>query len=77
MQTTTYDTQPTLQRLLRECPLPGTAPLEIHGASAFGNLPDEEFLFQGFRYVLDAARDVLVREDVYAWLATHATGRLN
>lgn len=62
------ETQPTLQQLLRECPLSGAAPVEIHGATALGCAPEDEFLFQGYKYVLDAARDVLVREDIQRWI---------
>lgn len=60
---------PSLQQLLRDCPLPGSTPLEIHGARALGFLLNDEYLFHGARYVLDPARDVLVREDVRTWLA--------
>lgn len=57
-------------RLLRDCPLPATAPFEIHGALDRGCLPGGDYLFQGFRYVQDVVRDVLIREDVYSWLAS-------
>ncbi|WP_295998761.1 hypothetical protein [Rugamonas sp.] len=62
-----HDVQAMLQ-LLSECPLPGMAPLEIHGAKALGYAPQEDYLFHGHKYVLDAERDVLVREDVYSWI---------
>ena len=71
MQAFTHTLPPSLQQLLQECPLPGKAPLEIHGASALGYEPGDNYLFQGYRYVLDAARDVLVREDVDSWIVSH------
>lgn len=71
MHTTHHNPQASLQQLLQECPLPGTAPVEIHGARALGCRPEDPFMFQGFRYVLDVARDVLVREDIQSWLSTH------
>ena len=56
---------------LQRCPLPATVPFEIHGGRSRGCcLPGEDYLFQGFRYLYDAERDVLVREDVSQWLAT-------
>jgi hypothetical protein len=67
MEAIRHDTQAMLQ-LLRECPLPGMAPLEIHGAKALGYEPQDDYLFQGHKYVLDAERDVLVREDVNSWI---------
>lgn len=76
MQTTQHDVLPTQQQLLQECPLPGTAPFEIHGAIARGCLPKDDYLFQGFRYVVDVERDVLVREDVNAWIVSR-TKKLN
>jgi hypothetical protein len=68
MQTAQQLVQPTRQQLLRECPLPGTAPFEIHGARDLVVEPADDYLFQGFRYVLDVARDVLIREDVNSWI---------
>lgn len=68
MHTTSSNAQPSLQQLLRECPLSGAAPVEIHGARALGCDPNDDFLFQGFKYVLDASRDVLVREDIHRWI---------
>ncbi|MES2116706.1 MAG: hypothetical protein V4578_16215 [Pseudomonadota bacterium] len=68
MHTTSSTTLPTLQQLLRECPLSGAAPVEIHGARALGCSPNDDFLFQGFKYVLDTNRDVLVREDIHRWI---------
>jgi hypothetical protein len=66
--------QSTVQRaqlhLLQDCPLPATAPFEIHGARDRGCLPGGDYLYQGYRYVQDVVRDVLIREDVYTWLAT-------
>ncbi|MGZ3238897.1 MAG: hypothetical protein ACXWJK_00735 [Burkholderiaceae bacterium] len=66
--------QSTVQRaqlhLLQDCPLPATAPFEIHGARDRGCLPGSDYLYQGYRYVQDVVRDVLIREDVYTWLAT-------
>ncbi len=56
------------RQLLQECPLSADAPFEIHGASARGCQPKDDYLFQGFRYVLDEDRDVLVREDVRRWM---------
>lgn len=44
---------------------------EIHGASALGYEPGDNYLFQGRHYVLDAERDVLVREDVDSWIVSH------
>jgi hypothetical protein len=58
------------QRLLKECPLPGTAPFVIHGARDRGCAPGGDYLFQGFRYVQIVTRDMLIREDVNSWLAT-------
>ncbi len=57
--------------ILQKCPLPATVPFEIHGGRSRGCSPGEDYLFHGFRYLYDAARDVLVREDVSQWLATH------
>ncbi|MBA5690476.1 hypothetical protein [Rugamonas apoptosis] len=68
MHTTLTNPLPSLQQLLRECPLSGAAPVEIHGARALGCNPNDDFLFQGFKYVLDANRDVLVREDIHRWI---------
>jgi hypothetical protein len=65
-QSTVQDTQ--LHRL-HDCPLPATAPFEIHGARDRGCLPGSDYLYQGYRYVQDVVRDVLIREDVYTWLA--------
>ncbi len=62
--------QPIQQQLLQNCPLPGSAPFEIHGARDRGCEPADDYLFQGFRYVVDAARDVLIREDVKTWIAS-------
>lgn len=73
MHTTSTNVQPTLQQLLRECPLSGAAPVEIHGARALGCDPNDDFLFQGFKYVLDASRDVLVREDIHRWILARRT----
>lgn len=56
-------------RLLQDCPLSATAPFEIHGARDRGCVPGGDYLFQGYRYVQDVVRDVLIREDVYTWLA--------
>ncbi len=61
------------RQLLQECPLSGDAPFEIHGASARGCQPKDDYLFQGFRYVLDEDRDVLVREDVRRWMVSLAS----
>jgi hypothetical protein len=60
----------TRLHLLQECPLPASAPFEIHGARDRGCLPGSDYLYQGYRYVQDMVRDVLIREDVYSWLAT-------
>jgi hypothetical protein len=62
---------PDQQRLLKACPLPGTAPFVIHGARDRGCQPGGDYLFQGFRYVQVITRDVLIREDVNSWLAAH------
>jgi hypothetical protein len=70
MQTTTHQIRPSRQVLLQECPLPGSAPFEIYGATARACEASEDYLFQGFRYLLDAERDVFVREDVNAWIAS-------
>ena len=58
--------QGTPHHLLRDCPLPATAPFEIHGARDRGCLPGGDYLYQGYRYVQDVVRDVLIREDVYS-----------
>ena len=63
--------QPTMKQLLQKCPLPTTAPFEIHGARARGCQPGGDYLFQGFRYIHNNSRDVLVREDVNSWIAAH------
>ena len=55
---------------LQDCPLPASAPFEIHGALDRGCQPGSDYLFQGYRYVQDVVRDVLIREDVYSWLAS-------
>lgn len=60
---------PSLRHLLEDCLLPGSAPFEIHGAASRGAQPNDDYRFQGFRYVLDVTRDVLVREDACAQLA--------
>ena len=59
------------QTILQQCPLPTTVPFEIHGGRSRGCSPGEDYLFHGFRYLYDADRDVLVREDVSQWLSTH------
>ena len=43
-----------------------SAPFEIYGAHDRGCQPGDDYLYQGFRYVHDLTRDVLVREDVDA-----------
>ena len=45
---------------------PASAPFEIYGAHDRGCQPGDDYLYQGFRYVHDLTRDVLVREDVHA-----------
>jgi hypothetical protein len=55
---------------LQDCPLADTAPIEIHGGRDRGCGPGDDYLFQGHRYLYDDRRDVLVREDVNAWIAT-------
>jgi hypothetical protein len=55
---------------LQHCPLPATAPFEIHGGRDRGCLPGDDYLFQGHRYLYDIQRDVLVREDVRTWIAS-------
>ena len=69
METIKLVTPSTRQYLLQDCPLAATAPFEIHGARDRGCLPGGDYLFQGFRYVQDVVRDVLIREDVNNWLA--------
>jgi hypothetical protein len=61
-------TTPNKRRLLQHCPLPSTAPFEIHGARDRGCAPGSDYLFQGFRYIPHSAEDVLIREDVNSWL---------
>jgi hypothetical protein len=68
--------QDTHLHLLQDCPLPATAPFEIHGARDRGCLPGGDYLYQGYRYVQDVVRDVLIREDVYTWLASRHGGVL-
>lgn len=58
-------------RNLYACPLPGTAPFEIHGGRDRGCMPGDVYLFQGHRYLYDASRDVLIREDVCTWMTAH------
>ena len=72
MQSMQNESRPTLTQLLQECPLPATAPFEIHGARARGCQPGGDYLFQGFRYIQSSNRDVLVREDVNTWIAEHS-----
>ncbi|MES2298873.1 MAG: hypothetical protein V4582_17645 [Pseudomonadota bacterium] len=72
MQSAQHQVQPSRLQLLQECPLPSSAPYEIHGAHDLLGGPGEDYLFQGFRYVLDAARDVLIREDVDSWIGAHS-----
>lgn len=65
---------PTLfdhRTILQDCPLPAIVPLEIHGGRDRGCTPGDDYLFQGYRYLYDADRDVLVREDVKRWIASH------
>lgn len=69
MQTAKAILHPSRLQLLRDCPLPGKAPFEIHGARDRGCASGGDYLFQGFRYVPSVRRDVLVREDVNTWLA--------
>ena len=57
--------------ILQHCPLPATMPFEIHGGRSRGCKPGDDYLFQGYRYLYDADRDVLVREDVSQWIAAH------
>jgi hypothetical protein len=64
---------PTLfdQRMnLQDCPLPAIVPLEIHGGRSRGCSPGDDYLYRGFRYLYDAERDVLIREDVQYWITT-------
>ncbi len=56
---------------LEHCPLSAIVPLEIHGGRSRGCSPGDDYLYLGFRYLYDAERDVLVREDVQQWLAAH------
>jgi hypothetical protein len=70
MQPAPHLLQSTRQQLLQNCPLSGAAPFEIHGARDRGCQPADDYLFQGFRYVLDVARDVLIREDVHTWITS-------
>jgi hypothetical protein len=55
--------------ILQHCPLPAAVPFEIHGGRNRGCAPGDDYLFQGYRYLYDADRDVLVREDVSQWIA--------
>ncbi|CAN5162709.1 hypothetical protein BH11PSE11_BH11PSE11_17830 [soil metagenome] len=71
MLTATAVLNPTVQQLLRECPLPADAPFEIHGARDRGCAPGGDYLFQGFRYIQNQGRDVLIREDVNTWIVAH------
>ena len=71
MQSAQTVMHPTRKQLLLECPLPATAPFEIHGARDRGCLPGSDYLFQGFRYIQNISRDVLVREDVNTWITSH------
>ena len=64
---TTLDQRANLQH----CPLPAIVPLEIHGGRDRGCSPGDDYLFQGYRYLYDVDRDVLVREDVKDWIAAH------
>lgn len=64
------ETPSPAHQLLQDCPLSGDAPFEIHGARARGCQPKDDYLYQGFRYVLDEDRDVLVREDVRRWMVS-------
>ena len=55
--------------ILQHCPLPAIVPLEIHGGRSRGCIQGSDYLYQGYRYLYDADRDVLVREDVKHWIA--------
>ena len=59
------------QHNLQTCSLPASAPFEIHGGRDRGCLPGDDYLFQGYRYLYDVSRDVLVREDVNMWIILH------
>jgi len=62
-----HDTQ---RELLQACPLSAKAPFEIYGAKSRGCRPGDLYLYQGFRYVQNTSRDVLIREDVDQWIKT-------
>ncbi|MES2300201.1 MAG: hypothetical protein V4582_24420 [Pseudomonadota bacterium] len=53
-----------LRHILHSFSGPASAPEEIYGARALGCQPGDDYLYRGYRYVQDAARDVLVREDM-------------
>jgi hypothetical protein len=53
-----------LRQFLQAFARPGAAPDEIHGAGECGYEPGDDYHYQGWRYVYDQARDVLVREDM-------------
>ena len=55
---------------LQQCPLPATAPFEIHGGRNRGCLPGDDYHFSGHRYLYDTQRDVLIREDVRSWMTS-------
>lgn len=54
----------SLRRILLAYARPPSAPDVIYGARDRGCLPGDDYLYQGFRYVQDAAHDALVREDM-------------
>ncbi len=55
-----------LRQFLLGLSRPDSAPFEIYGARDRGCRPGDDYRYQGFRYVQDPARDVLVREDVHS-----------
>lgn len=53
-----------LRQFLQACSEPQLAPNEIYGAHDLGCKPGDDYFYQGYRYVQDLARDVLVRADM-------------
>jgi hypothetical protein len=65
----------TERHLLQACPLSAKAPFEIYGAKSRGCRPGDTYLYQGFRYVQNTGRDVLIREDVDRWIRDQQEAR--
>jgi hypothetical protein len=63
------------RQLLQACPLSTKAPFEIYGARNRGCRPGDIYLYQGFKYLQNTGRDVLIREDVDRWIKDQQEAR--